>query len=142
MILLDVNVLVYAHRRDVGDHEAIRSWLTTQLMSPLPFGVSDLVLSGFMRVVTHPRVFVEPSTLKDALGFVHVLRTQPNCVVLEPGPRHWDLFTALCRDVNAHGNDVPDAWHAALAIETGSEWISTDRGFRRFPDLRWRHPLD
>ncbi|MFI5265845.1 MAG: PIN domain-containing protein, partial [Chloroflexota bacterium] len=60
---------------------------------------------------------------------------------LAPGPRHWDIFTSLCTRAGATGNLVPDAYLAALAIESGSEWITTDRGFARYPGLRWRHPL-
>src|SRR5438477_407916 len=70
------------------------------------------------------------------------LRARPNCVPIAPGPRHWEVFTGLCRRAGARGNLVPDAYLAALAIESGSEWITADRGFARFPGLRWRHPLD
>ncbi|MEK7270556.1 MAG: PIN domain-containing protein, partial [Planctomycetota bacterium] len=66
----------------------------------------------------------------------------PNCVLLSPGKRHWDIFSGLCRKAGAKGNLIADAYLAALAIETGSEWITTDRDFARFPGLKWRHPLD
>ncbi len=58
-----------------------------------------------------------------------------------PGPRHWEIFVRLCRAVRVKGNLVQDAYLAALAIESGSEWITTDRDYSRFPGLRWRHPL-
>jgi predicted nucleic acid-binding protein len=61
---------------------------------------------------------------------------------MDPGPRHWPLFSTLCRRVNARGNTVPDAYLAALAIEHDAEWYSADRGFARFPGVRYRHPLD
>jgi uncharacterized protein len=80
--------------------------------------------------------------LPAALTFAAELREQPNCVIISPGPRHWDIFVDLCQKVNARGNLVPDAYLAALAIESGSEWITTDRDYARFPGLRWRHPLD
>ena len=60
---------------------------------------------------------------------------------IAPGPRHWGIFAGLCRTTGVRGNLVPDAYLAALAIESGSEWISTDRDYARFPGLRWRHPL-
>lgn len=141
MILFDVNVLVYAHREDAPDHVEYRNYVERQLGEPSPFGVSALVLSGFLRIVTHPKVFRTPSPLTEALDFVEAVRDYPNCVIQAPGPRHWELFTGLCTAIAATGNLIPDAWHAALAIETGSEWITTDRAFARFPDLRWRHPL-
>jgi toxin-antitoxin system PIN domain toxin len=77
-----------------------------------------------------------------AVRFAEALRSAPNRVRLEPGERHWDIFTGLCREADVRGNLVPDAWLAALAIESGSEWITTDRDFARFPGLRWRHPFD
>ena len=142
MILLDVNVLVYAHREDTSNHNRYVAYLSSVIADPTPFGVSDFVLSGFLRVVTHPRVFARPTPLRVGIEFAESIRTQPNCVVQSPGSRHWELFVRLCRDVGAKGNDMPDAFHAALAIETGSEWVTTDRRFARFRDLRWRHPLD
>ena len=70
------------------------------------------------------------------------MRAQPNTTVLAPGARHWQIFADLCRETGARGNLVAAAYLAALAIETGSEWITTDRDYRRFRGLRLRHPLD
>lgn len=142
MLLVDVNVLVYAHREDARSHERFRAWLESVVNGPEAFGLSDLILSGFLRVVTHPRVFANPTPLQRALEFAEALRSAPNRVAIEPGARHWEIFVELCRDANARGNLVPDAWFAALAIESGSEWVTTDRDYARFPDLRWRHPLE
>ena len=104
------------------------------------FAISDLVLSGFLRIVTHPRIFARPSPFDHALEFADVIRRQPHCVPVNPGRRHWDLFTGLCREAEAAGNLVPDAYFAALAIERGCEWITLDRDFARFPGLRWSRP--
>lgn len=142
MILPDVNVLVYAHREDARDHEHYRDWLAELVNSPRAYGLSDLVVSGFLRVVTHPRVFREPSPLDAALAFASEIRDRPGRVRVTPGARHWDIFTELVREVDARGNLIPDAFFAALAIESGCEWVTTDRDYARFPGLRWRHPLD
>lgn len=142
MILTDVNVLVYAHREDAPGHPAYRQWLEDLINSDQAFGLSDLVLSGFVRVVTHPRVYNPPSQLADALAFAQLLRLRPNAVPIAPGPRHWEIFIRLCQSAGVKGNLVPDAYLAALAIESGSEWITSDRDYSRFPGLRWRHPLN
>jgi uncharacterized protein len=142
MILPDVNVLVYAHRADAPDHASYARWLETVARGDAAFGLAELVLSSFLRIVTHPRIFIPPTPLEDALAFVEGLRSRPNCALVAPGLRHWDLFTSVCRRSGAKGNLVPDAYLAALAIESGSEWVTSDRGFARFPGLRWRHPLD
>lgn len=142
MILLDVNLLVYAHREDAERHAEYRAWLQNALSAPSGVAVSDLVLSGCLRIITHPRIFERPTPLAVALDFVEDFRSRPEVKVLGPGPKHWEIFINLCRKGEAKGNLVPDAYHAALAIEWGCEWISSDRGFSRFPGLRWRHPLD
>lgn len=140
MILPDVNILVHASREDSPRYAEMRSWLENLVFSESSFGLSDLVLSGFLRVVTHPRIFNPPTPLDDALAFVEALRGMPNCAPLVPGPRHWTIFTRLCRESAASGNLIPDAYLAALAIESGSEWVTTDRDFARFPGLRWTAP--
>lgn len=104
--------------------------------------MSDLLLSGFARVVTNPRIFREPAPLEDALDFAEHLRSRPNAVSVSPGSRHWGIFTDLCRRTGIKGGLVPDAYFAALAIEHGCEWASADRDYARFPGLRWRHPFD
>jgi hypothetical protein len=95
-----------------------------------------------VRVTTHPRIFKTPTPITDALAFADTLRDQPNAVVVGPGARHWTIFERLCEAADVRGNLVPDAYLAALAIESGSDWVSTDRDYARFPGLRWRHPLD
>ncbi len=141
MVLPDVNVLVYAHREDTADHAGYRNWVENVINGDESYGLSELVLSGFVRVATHPKVFIKPSTLADALAFTEQLRSRSNCVRVAPGLRHWGIFRALCAAAGARGNLVPDAYLAALAIESGCEWITTDRDFSRFKGLRWRHPL-
>lgn len=106
------------------------------------FGIAELVLSGFLRVVTHPRVFRDPSPLDTALAFAEALRGHSNCILVAPGRQHWEIFARLCRTASARGNLIPDAYLAALAIESGAHWVTTDRDYTRFPGLRLRHPLD
>lgn len=142
MILPDVNVLVYAFRDAAPEHQAYRRWLTEAVATDHPFAISELVLSGFVRVVTHPRVFDPPTPVDAAMAFANALRNQPNAVVISPSARHWDTFERLCTAVGAKGGLVADAYLAALAIDAGCEWITSDRDFSRFPGLRWRHPLD
>jgi toxin-antitoxin system PIN domain toxin len=142
MLLPDVNILVYAYREDAPDHERFKEWFQELVNSDESYAISDLVCSGFLRIVTHPAVFSPPSPISDALAFVEEVRGQPNCIVIAPGIRHWELFTSLCQRSGVRGNLVPDAYFAALAIESGSEWITTDWDYNRFPGLRWRRPFE
>ncbi|MGH8924344.1 MAG: type II toxin-antitoxin system VapC family toxin [Acidimicrobiia bacterium] len=141
MILPDVNVLVYALRADAPRHAEFLGWLTGVANSSEAFGLSELVLSGVVRVLTHPRIFDPPTPLGEVISQLDGLRGRPNGVLIAPGPRHWRIFTDLCATAGAKGNLISDAYLAALAIESGSEWMTTDRDFARFRGLRWRHPL-
>ena len=142
MKLLDVNVLVYSFRRDAERHPEYRKWLLALTRDEAAFGMSEHALAGLVRVATHPKVFREPSRLEDVLEFADALLAHPSCRVVRPSPAHWGVFSGLCRKSHAKGNLVADAWLAALAMESGCTWITTDRDFSRFPGLRWRHPLD
>ena len=143
MKLCDVNVLVYAHRPDsTPDHAAYAGWLTRLATGLAAFGLSEAVLGGFVRVVTNPRVFRDPTPPALAFDFCERLIRRPQARVLRPGPHNWEIFRKLSVDLPARGKLVADAWHAALAVEHDCDWISTDGDFARFRGLRWRHPLD
>ena len=141
MILPDVNILVHAFRADSSDHETGRAWLDGVVNGDARYGMAPQVLSGVIRITTHPKVFVVPSSLDEVLRFCDILLTQSHCVVIEPGERHWEIFKRLCTEADARGNLVPDAWFAALAIESACEWITLDHDYARFPGLQWRVPL-
>ncbi len=141
MLLLDVNVWVYAHREDSPNHTQFKSLVENILNSDSLFAVSTLVLSGFLRIVSHPKIFNPPTPIETAIQFVESIIEHPNAVFVSPGVRHWGIFINLCSKTNAKGNLVPDAYLAALAIESGNTWITTDRDYSRFPGLDWKHPL-
>lgn len=142
MILPDVNILVYAFRSDAAGHDVVTSWLDRLLAGPEPFAVADVVLSGFYRVVTNPRMTTEKVAREQALEAAHGLRMHPRAVVLQPSLRQWELFIDLCRQVSATGNLVPDAYIASLAIANGCQLATNDRDFRRFRGLRTINPLE
>ena len=140
MILPDVNILVHAFRSDSSDHKTCRTWLDDVVNGDGRYGMSPQVLSGVIRITTHPKVFAMPSSLDEVLRFCDIVLAQSHCVVIQPGERHWEIFKRLCTDADARGNLVPDAWFAALAIESGCEWITLDHDYARFPGLQWSVP--
>ena len=95
-----------------------------------------------MRIATNPRAFTTPTPLDDAFRFTDSLRQRSNARIVHAGDRHWTIFEDLCRRTQARGSLIADAPHAALALEHGCDWIARYRDFAKFPDLRWRHPLD
>lgn len=138
MILPDVSILLYAFRRDSPRHAEYRRWLEELVNAPAAYGVAAQVLASVIRISTHPRIYAQPSTLDEAIEFCGTLLTPDTCTVVHPGDRHWDIFVDLGRKSGTTGNLVQDAWFAALAIESGCEWVTTDRDYSRFPGLRWR----
>ena len=141
MQLPDVNIFIYAHRVESPEHDRYADWLAKAAQGPEPFALSELGASGFVRIVTNPKIWQEPTTTEDALEFIQRLRSRSNARLLTHGPGSWDIFARLCLAARARGKLVADAYHAALAIEHGCELITADADFGRFPGLRQRHPL-
>jgi uncharacterized protein len=140
MILPDVNVLIYAFRRDVPEHALCKPWLEQVVSGDTRFGISTLALAALVRVTTNIRLQRSSASRDEAFAFCDHLLGQPHCQIVEPGERHWDIFKRLCVEADIRGPRVTDAWYAALAIEWGCEWITLDRDFARFPGLKWSVP--
>ncbi len=142
MILLDVNVLVYACSRGAARYEEYHKWLVDVLAGAAPVGFAPESLGAVVRITTHKNLWKTPLSLDEALAFTSAVRSAPSAHTVQPGPSHWDVFAGLCRAVRARGNLVTDAWLAALAIDQGCTLVTTDRDFARFSGVRWKHPLD
>ncbi len=140
MIAPDVNVLVYAWNPETVHHLQARAWVAERIAAGEPLAISELVLSGAVRVLTLPGVRRLGYPLGDVLTLADELLSAPGVVRLRPGPRHWALFRQLCRETGAAGNTVPDCYHAALALEHGATWASRDRFFATVPGLDWLDP--
>ncbi len=141
MILLDANILIYAHVASFSQHERARTWLDAQLNSNAAVGFPWQSLLGFLRLVTNPRVFPRPAPMEGAWRQVTEWLDCQAAWVPQPTERHREILGALLIDAGAHANLVPDAHLAALAIEHGLVLCSTDAHFARFSALRWQNPL-
>lgn len=142
MILADVNVLIYAFRRDSVRHAEYHEWLRGVIGGSGAYGVSPQVLASVARICTHAGIYKVPSSADEVLAFCDDLLAPPQATLVQPGERHWPIFRGLVKTSKSTGNLVQDAWFAALAIEHGCEWMTTDADYARFPGLRWRRPLD
>ena len=141
MILVDANLLVYAHAASLPQHEPARSWLDAQLNGDTRVGLSWPSLLAFLRVMTNPRILERPESTADAWRQVCAWLEVPVVWIPEPTERHRDVLGRLLEQTSATANLVPDAHLAALAIEHGLPLCSADGDFARFPHLRWRNPL-
>ncbi len=142
MVLCDVGVLVSAGMTESPHHARCRAAVRGMIASGQRYGSSELVLAAVIRISTNPRVWKTPATLASSFAFVNALRTHPNAVALSPAGRHWQIFEDLTSQLQIRGADTTDAYLAALAQEHGCEWWTIDRGFARFPSLRWRNLLE
>ncbi len=142
MIACDVNVLLYGLREESERHSEYRVWLEGVLQGEEPLALFEPVLAAVMRIATHPSIYRTPTPRRIVEKYIDTLLAAPAAVTLRAGDHHWSLFLELCRKADCYGNLVQDAYLAALALERGCTWMTTDRDFARFPRLVWRHPLD
>lgn len=142
MIALDTNILVYAKRGEVAEHDRALELLRELAEGERPWALPWPCVYEFLRVVTHPRVFDPPTELEAALSDVESLLGSPSLVLLGEGPTHFEHLRQLAAPARSSGNLVHDAHIAALCIEHGvSELLTRDRDFARFPRLRLRDPF-
>jgi uncharacterized protein len=140
MRLLDVNVLLAAHRDDHPHFAIARPWLDRLIADRSPFSVIDIVAAAFLRVATNRRIFPVATPVADAFDYLRALRDRPQHIVLGPGPRHLEILERVCHEADVTGDLIPDAQLAAIAAEHACELVSFDRDFARFPRLDWSRP--
>ena len=141
MIVPDVNLLIYAYASDSPFHAKAAGWWEKRLSSPEPVGLVPVVLFGFVRIVTHARVFRHPMTANEATGHVRSWLAQPCVQVLESSAEHVVQVLELLDRAGSAGNLVTDAQIAAVAIEHEAVIHTADSDFLRFPGLRWLNPI-
>jgi toxin-antitoxin system PIN domain toxin len=142
MILLDVNVLVGAFNDADPNHIGYSRWLDEAISRGSRTGLAGVVLSGFVRIVTNPKIFKRPTGASEAFAFVRLLRDRSRMMSVHPGPRHLQIFEELCVSSGARGGLVPDAYLASIALEQGASVATADRDFARFSGLRVINPLE
>jgi uncharacterized protein len=140
VILCDVNVVLALQRRDHAHHPIVRPWVDDLLAAGLTFGVPATVWASYIRLTTNRRASPEPTPLDEAFAFIDDVVSQPTYRPIEPGPRHLDVFRAVCLGSDARADLVPDAFLAAVAIENAATVASFDRDFARFDGLDWIIP--
>ena len=141
MIVPDVNLLLYAYRRELPNHEAAWQWWTGLLDGDEEVGIPWSVVVSFLRLTTNPRTMAPPTTIFEAIDCVQSWFEHSHVEILAPGRNHLGYLVDLLEAVQVGGNTVPDAHIAAVALENDAEVHTNDRGFRRFPGLRWHNPL-
>ena len=140
MYLLDANVLIYAFRRDSPHHSPCYQWLTNTLAGEDPVATTSVVELALLRIATLPALGTAASTPAEVFRFLGTLKDQPTVLRIEPGEQHLDILSGLCAKMKLRGNDINDAFLAALSMEYGATLVTADRGFSRFSGLRIMNP--
>jgi hypothetical protein len=141
LILVDANLLIYAYDASSPRHVAARQWLEEALVGVEPVRLPLQSVLAFVRIGTDPRVFERPLDSAEAIAIVESWLTRPTARLVTPGEGHWRILADVARAGQARGPRLMDAHLAALAIEHGATLMSADRGFARFPGLRFRNPI-
>jgi toxin-antitoxin system PIN domain toxin len=141
MKLVDLNVLLYAVNEDAVQHEPIRAWWESALNGDEPVALTWVVLLGFLRLATNPRVFPNPLSVEQALGRVDQWLGQSTVCILQETAEQWRILRSLLETSGTAGNLTTDAHLASLAIAHGAVLVSCDTDFGRFSKLQWEHPL-
>ena len=142
MIVPDANILLYAWDSSSALHSPAKAWVEASFSSGDQVGIAWQNIAAFLRIVTNPRLLAHRFTMHEAVGVVESWLDQPAVTILTPGEQHWRLLRDILFQSQVVGPDVTDAQLAALTIEYGGTLYTTDRGFARFPGLRWANPLN
>jgi toxin-antitoxin system PIN domain toxin len=141
MIIVDLNLLLYAVNKSALQHVSARRWWENCLSEGTSIGLAWTVVLGFLRLTTHPHVMPRPILPKQAIALLDEWLAHRSVEIVEPTVRHWEILKDLLFELGAAGNLTFDAHLAALAIERGARLCSTDNDFSRFKRLRWSNPL-
>ncbi len=141
MIIPDINLLIYAHNAADPQHKRAKKWWEGSINHSEIVGIPWIVMSGFIRLMTHPRVLEKPMPTSEATACVRAWLDQASVIILEPGKRFPVLFLSSLEDLGSAGNLTTDAYLAALAIEKQAELHSCDSDFSRFKGLSWKNPI-
>ena len=142
MIVVDINLLLYAVVSGFPEHKKARRWWEQTLNTDSEIGLVPPVLFGFVRLSTHPRVLDRPLSVDGALEHVAQWLARPQLTFLLPGPRHLEIAFQLLRGLGVAANLTTDVQIAAAALENDADLFSNDSDFSRFRGLRWKNPLE
>jgi len=141
VIVVDINVLIYAYGSDFSQHSKARAWVESAFSSAEPVRIPWAVVHAFLRLMTKGKILANPLTIAEAVSIVNEWFTSGATSLIDPGPRYWDVLQELLMSSNVRGDLVADAHIAALAIENDAVVCTADRDFDRFPGVRVFNPV-
>ncbi|MCO6441078.1 MAG: type II toxin-antitoxin system VapC family toxin [Nitrococcus mobilis] len=142
MKIVDLNVLLYAVNENAPQHKSLLSWWERAVNGDEAIGLPWVVLLGFLRIATNPKIFPHPLDPAAALAKIHTWLSLANTSVVREKDEHWDILRTILGETGTAGNLTTDAHLATLAVSHGAILASCDRDFARFRGLRWENPID
>lgn len=141
MTLVDLNLLLYAVNADSAHHAAARAWWEEALNGDEAIGLPWIVLLGFLRIATNPRIFSSPLEAGSAIRKIDGWLALEHVRIAREKEDHWEVLRRLLASSGTAGNLTTDAHLAALAITHDATLASSDADFGRFAGLRWENPV-
>ena len=141
MIVLDVNLLLYAYDRASSKHKDARIFVKKLFSGDELVGLPWQTIWAFLRIATNSRLPGQRFSMEEAIVIVQGWMDLNQVRILVPGERHWEIFQRMLIEGKVRGPLATDAQLAALTIEHAGVLYTTDRDFARFPGLRWVNPL-
>jgi toxin-antitoxin system PIN domain toxin len=137
----DINILVTAFRPDAAHHAVVKNWIEETIGDGKSLRLFSMIEAGFIRIVTHPRIFNPPSSIEEACEFIAALTAAPTVEISSWTPEIRERWLTICRNQHLSGNDCNDAMLAAIALERNWRLVTLDQGFSRFSKLKCYNPL-
>ncbi|MCP4750663.1 MAG: type II toxin-antitoxin system VapC family toxin [Proteobacteria bacterium] len=141
MKIVDLNVLIYAVNRDAPNHGRALEWFEASLSDTETVGLTWVVILGFLRITTNPRIMPRPLSIESAVELIEDWLQLDSIQIVEPTDRHWSILRQILLSHGTASNLTTDAHLAAIAIEKGATLYSCDNDYNRFPNLRWINPI-
>ncbi len=141
MKIVDLNIIIYAVNKDAPLHLAAKNWWEATLNQSETVGLSWVVILGFLRIITNPRIMPKPLSVEQSIDLVDSWLEQDVTQIIMPGNDHWSILRSSFNQIGVAANITTDAHLATLAIENGATLLSTDSDFSRFKNLKWINPL-
>jgi toxin-antitoxin system PIN domain toxin len=139
--IVDLNVLLYAINIDAEHHAKALQWWENAVNGDETVGLAWVVVLGFLRIVTNPRVFPVPLSTEAAIARIDAWLECPTVKLVVEKNDHWTVLRSLLDASGAAGNLTTDAHLGAFAITHDAVLVSCDADFGRFDGMRWENPL-
>ena len=95
MIAVDTNILVYAHREESPFHEKALSCVSELAEGRASWAIPWPCVHEFFSIITHPRIYVPPSSIQCAVDQLDAWFESPTLALLSETPDYWVILRPI-----------------------------------------------